>query len=92
MEEIMPMLPKIIEIGVLGATTVILIFKGIDRMNELTANLSKLTDKIERMQDATNARFAALELDIRDLRNSVDALVRRLELNSAISLRKDEQQ
>lgn len=76
MEELVP---KVIEFGALAVINVLLIFKGVKAMQDLSETVAKLADKVERMTDATNARFAALELELRALRESVDALVRRLD-------------
>lgn len=73
------MIPKVIEFGALAVINVLLIFKGVKAMQDLSETVAKLADKVERITDATNARFAALELELRALRESVDALVRRLD-------------
>ena len=78
MEEL---IPKVIEFGALAVINVLLIFKGVKAMQDLSETVSKLADKVERMNDATNARFAALELDIRELKNSIEALIRRLDVS-----------
>lgn len=73
------MIPKVIEFGALAVINVLLIFKGVKAMQDLSETVAKLADKVERITDANNARFAALELELRALRESVDALVRRLD-------------
>lgn len=81
-KEVVPLeelIPKVIEFGALAVINVLLIFKGVKAMQDLSETVSKLADKVERMADATNARFAALELDIRELKNAIEALIRRLD-------------
>ena len=68
-------LPKLLELGALGFINVILIFKGIDKMQALTtsvkelseavtANIKTLTDNVTKLQAQTetfNHRFEILE-------------------------------
>ena len=58
-------------------------------MQDLSETVSKLADKVERMNDATNARFAALELDIRELKNAIEALIRRIDVSKPYTVRKE---
>ena len=68
-------IPKLLELGALGVINVILIFKGIDKMQTLTtsvkelseavtANIKTLTDNVTKLQAQTetfNHRFEMLE-------------------------------
>ena len=62
MEDFIAVLPKLIEYGPLGIINILLIFKGIPAMNNLTNSISKLADKIDTVDD----RIIVLERDIHD--------------------------
>lgn len=78
MEEL---IPKVIEFGALAVINVLLIFKGVKAMQELTANISKLTDKVESMSkhiDFIETRLNNLDADLRDMKYVLENLARRL--------------
>lgn len=78
MEEL---IPKVIEFGALAVINVLLIFKGVKAMQELTANISKLTDKVESMSkhiDFIETRLNNLDADVRDMKYVLENLARRL--------------
>lgn len=68
-------LPKLVELGALGLINLILVFKGIDKMQNLTnsvkelsdaitANIKTLTDNVTKLQAQTeifNHRFEIIE-------------------------------
>lgn len=62
MEDFIAVLPKLIEYGPLGIINILLIFKGIPAMNNLSNAVSKLADRI----DGFDARVLTLERDIHD--------------------------
>lgn len=85
MEEL---IPKVIEFGALAVINVLLIFKGVAAIKELSESVTKLADKVDRMSDYVNShitlmetRLAETERDLRDIKGSLDILVRRLEFN-----------
>lgn len=78
MEEL---IPKVIEFGALAVINVLLIFKGVKAMQDLTANISKLTDKVESMSkhiDFIETRLNNLDADVRDMKYVLENLARRL--------------
>lgn len=78
MEEL---IPKVIEFGALAVINVLLIFKGVKAMQDLTANISKLTDKVESMSkhiDFIETRLNNLDADLRDMKYVLENLARRL--------------
>lgn len=93
MEEL---IPKVIEFGALAVINVLLIFKGVAAMKELSDSVRKLADKVDRMSDYVNShialmetRLAETERDLRDIKGSLDILVRRLEDGTRYSIKKE---
>lgn len=89
------MIPKVIEFGALAVINVLLIFKGVAAMKELSDTVGKLADKVDRMADYMNShismietRLAETEHDLREIRGTLDIISRRLELG--VSLKKEE--
>ena len=77
MEELIPMLPKIIELGVLGICDIFLIVKGVNTLNDLTKVVGVLVRKVEAM----DKKYSSLEHILLDLQKTVERIERRLELN-----------
>lgn len=84
MEEL---IPKVIEFGALAVINVLLIFKGVAAMKELSDTIGKLADKVDRMSDYMNShislietRIAETEHDLREIRGTLDIIARRMEL------------
>lgn len=78
MEELIPLLPKIIELGGLGLCCLFLIsliWKGVPALNNLANSISKLADKI----DAISTRMNNVEHDLRDIKNTLETLIRRID-------------
>ena len=79
MEEIVTVLPKIAEWGALGAGFIILILRGIPAMNKLAESNLQLANSIGRLTDSVNNRFEVIEHDLRDIKVSMDTILRRLD-------------
>lgn len=92
MEEL---IPKVIEFGALAVINVLLIFKGVAAIRELSDSVGKLADKVDRMSDYVNSHITLMETRLneveRDLRNitlTLDIIAKRMEA-STLSLRKE---
>lgn len=83
MEELIPMLPKIIELGVLGICNVFLIVKGVHALNNLTTVVEKLVVQV----DAMDKKYNALEHILHDIRKTLDRVERRLEYENNAKLK-----
>ena len=79
MEEIIAVLPKIAEWGALGAGFIILILRGIPAMNKLAESNLQLANAIGRLTDSVNNRLEVVEHDLRDIKASLDTILRRLD-------------
>lgn len=79
MEELIPVLPKIAEWGAVGAALIILILRGIPAMNKLAESNIQLANAIGRLTDSVNNRLEVVEHDLRDIKASLDVILRRLD-------------
>lgn len=93
MEEL---IPKVIEFGALAVINVLLIFKGVTAMKELSDTVGKLADKVDRMSDYMNShisliesRISETERDLREIRGTLDIIARRLDYHEAVALNKE---
>ena len=66
MEEL---IPKVLEMGVLGAINILLIFKGVPAMNKLSESSTQLANAIGRLTDGVNNRLEIVEHDLRDIKS-----------------------
>lgn len=80
MEELFAVMPKLLEMGFLGTINVILIWKGVPAMNKLSESNTQLATAIGRLTDSVNNRLEMLEHDLRDIKSSLDLILRRLDI------------
>lgn len=73
-------LPKILELGVLGTINVLLVFKGVPALSELSRSNDKLAASIDKLNDSLNNRLTVIEHDLRDIKSTLDILIRRFDL------------
>lgn len=73
-------LPKILELGTLGAINIMLVFKGVPALNELAKSNEKLAASIDNLNASMNTRLTVIEHDLREIKSALDLLLRRLEL------------
>ena len=73
-------LPKILELGVLGTINVLLVFKGVPALSELSRSNEKLANSIDKLNDNMNNRLTTIEHDLRDIKASLDLVLRRFDL------------
>lgn len=73
-------LPKILELGVLGTINVLLVFKGVPALSELSRSNEKLANSIDKLNDNMNNRLTTIEHDLRDIKSTLDILIRRFDL------------
>jgi hypothetical protein len=74
------LIPKVLETGVLGAINILLIWKGVPAMNKLSESNTQLAAAIGKLTDSVNNRLDIVEHDLRDIKNSLDLILRRLDL------------
>lgn len=72
-------IPKILELGVLGTINVLLVFKGVPALSELSKSNEKLAASIDKLNDNMNNRLTTIEHDLRDIKSSLDMVLRRFE-------------
>lgn len=90
MDGLFDFIPKLLEMGVLGTINVILIFKGIPAMNDLSKSNTDLANAIGKLADSVNNRLGVVEHDLRDIKSSLDLILRRLDFyDSGKNHRKD---
>ena len=63
------LIPKVLEMGVLGAINILLIFKGVPAMNKLSESSTQLANAIGRLTDGVNNRLEIVEHDLRDIKS-----------------------
>ena len=80
MEEIISIAPKLLEMGFLGTINVILIWKGVPAMNKLSESNTQLANAIGKLTDNINSRLEIVAHDLRDIKTTLDVLLRRIEL------------
>lgn len=79
LEELIAILPKLAEIGGLGLISVLLIWKGVPAMNKLSESNIQLANAIGKLTDSVNNRLEIVEHDLRDIKSSLETLLRRFE-------------
>lgn len=79
MEELFATLPKLAEIGGLGAVSLILIWKGVPAMNKLSESNIQLANAIGRLTNSVNNRLEIVEHDLRDIKSALETILRRLD-------------
>ena len=72
-------LPKILELGILGTINVLLVFKGVPALSELSRSNEKLANSIDKLNDNMNNRLTTIEHDLRDIKTSLDLVLRRFD-------------
>lgn len=71
--------PKILELGILGTINVLLVFKGVPALSELSRSNEKLANSIDKLNDNMNNRLTTIEHDLRDIKTSLDLVLRRFD-------------
>ena len=71
MDGLFDFIPKLLEMGVLGTINVILIFKGIPAMNDLSKSNTDLANAIGKLADSVNNRLGVVEHDLRDMLKTI---------------------
>ncbi len=79
MEELIATLPKLAEIGGLGLISILLIWKGVPAMNKLSESNIQLANAIGKLTDSVNNRLEIVEHDLRDIKSSLELILRRLD-------------
>lgn len=80
LEEYFALLPKIIELGVLGICNVYLIVKGVATLNDLTNIVKELTAAVERQNESLRSALSRLDIlahDNAEIKAAVNMLLRR---------------
>ena len=77
MEEL---LPKLLELGVLGTINILLVFRGVPALNELSQSNKALAESINKLNENMNSRLTNIERDLRDIKASLDFVLRRFDL------------
>mgnify|MGYP002627170890 CR=1 FL=1 len=80
-------LPKLVELGALGAINFVLIFKGIGKMQELTdsvKDLAKLVGDLADLTKETKMHFSLIDTKINSLENRINSM--EMHFNSLESL------
>lgn len=73
------MFPKILEIGALGTINILLIWKGVPALNELSKSNTVLANSIDKLAESVNNRLTLIERDLSEIKSTLNFVVRRLE-------------
>lgn len=73
------MFPRILELGALGVINVLLVWKGVPALNELSKSNVVLANSIDKLAESVNNRLTLIERDLSEIKSTLQFIIRRLE-------------